>query len=123
MSPLEPVSASHYGGKFITIDRQHRLMISAELRREFSSVGTDLRLHVAYDPENKRIGIAKPEMVRKSATNSKPHKFDARGYTSAKSVMKKAGWTEITESLRFEDDGTEHVGNDKWRVFSLVATD
>ncbi|MCV9371111.1 hypothetical protein OIO07_23155 [Bacillus paralicheniformis] len=75
---------------YITIEKQRRLFISAGARRVIG-LPTDgpFYLSVAYDAAEKRIVVAKPELVKQP--DVKPFKFDKRGNVSAWPFLRKIG--------------------------------
>ncbi|QJC97148.1 hypothetical protein HC660_26740 [Bacillus mojavensis] len=75
---------------YITIEKQRRLFISAGARR-IIGLPTDgpFYLTVAYDAEEKRIVVGKPELVNQP--DVKPFKFDKRGNVSAIPFLRKVG--------------------------------
>lgn len=107
---------------FITTDAQNRLCLSAKLRRDLgltNGSSGSIRLYLGYDKVNKRIGIAKPDIVR--LTDTKPYKFDAkRGYAHARNFLRA---NEILpakgKSARYVYDGQE----DGWHTFKLDGYD
>ncbi|MGC4375784.1 hypothetical protein WD019_02415 [Fictibacillus sp. Mic-4] len=119
--PLVPISSdqSRSRGKYITLDKFGRLMLSSDLRKEFNINAMYPYLHVAYDVENHRIGIQKPDLVRKSATGIEPFKFDKRGYTYARNIVDKSGLPK-NQTFKFVDAGHEFVEGERWRLFELV---
>jgi hypothetical protein len=70
-------------------------------------------LYVGYDKVNKRIAIAKPNVVR--LTGTIPYKFDGkRGYTMARNFLKGNGISYDT-AARYLFDGKENG----WWTFKL----
>jgi hypothetical protein len=115
---LTPVSneSSRRGDKFITIDKYRRICLSTSLRKELALKGNEW-LYVSFDNENKRIGVVKSELAK--LPNVKPFKFDARGYTSANSILENNVISEADLPLRFVDIGKIHEGGVAWRAFEL----
>lgn len=78
------------GAAYVTIDKNQRLYLSSGARDALKlPPNTPARLIVGYDAANKRLVIAKPEVVR--AADVKPFKFDKRSYSSARNFLRKAG--------------------------------
>jgi len=101
------------GSLTITVDKMGRLCLSSSLRRELGAFGSPIKLYVSYDKVNKRIGIAKTEVVR--LTDTIPYKFDgSRGYTMARNFLK-ANQIPHDTAYRYEYDGKE----DGWLTFRL----
>jgi hypothetical protein len=70
----------------ITIDKAGRLYLSKALQEELDCVDKPIKLHVGYDPENKRIGLAKPEDVQ--LEKHSPLSFGGdRAYASARGFL------------------------------------
>ncbi|MDL5023764.1 hypothetical protein [Bacillus velezensis] len=76
---------------YITIEKQRRLFISKGARRivGLPTEGRPFYLTVAYDADEKRIVVGKPELVNQP--NVKPFKFDKRGNVSAIPFLRKVG--------------------------------
>ncbi|WP_018755178.1 hypothetical protein [Paenibacillus terrigena] len=101
------------GSLTITVDKMGRLCLSSSLRRELDTDGKPISLYVSYDKVNKRIGIAKPTVVR--LTDVIPYKFDGpRGYTMARNFLK-ANQIQHDTAYRYEYDGKENG----WLTFRL----
>lgn len=88
---------------FVSIDSQGRLCLSSALRRELGCVGIPIHLYVGYDKVNRRIALAKPDVVRK--TDIRAYKFDTRGYTSATELINRHRLP--TRAHRYYFDGRE----------------
>jgi hypothetical protein len=103
------ISSDESSGKaFITLDSQKRLNLSSgacdllKLPKE-----GDFRLHVGYDPVNKRIVVAKPEVVR--VTDVKPFKFDKRRYASGRPVLSATAIMPDELPLRYVYKGRDYA--------------
>jgi hypothetical protein len=107
-NPTRPLS--------VTVDRQGRLCLSAELRRELECLDKHGQFYVSYDKVNKRIGIAKPSVVR--LTDIRPYNFDMRGYTYARRFLSDNEIPHDT-AYNYEYDGKENG----WLAFRLVGYD
>jgi bifunctional DNA-binding transcriptional regulator/antitoxin component of YhaV-PrlF toxin-antitoxin module len=108
-NPTRPLS--------ITVDRQGRICLSAEFRRKLGvKDGEHITLYVSYDKVNKRIGLAKPDIIR--LVNIRPYNFDKRGYSYAKKFLRDNEIPYDT-ALNYEYDGDE-LG---WQTFRLVGYD
>jgi hypothetical protein len=113
-SNLVPFSNDRADTSFITVDRQGRLCLSAALRKELGNIGNNVAMYASYDKVNKRIGLAKPDIVR--LTNVRPFTFDKnRGYAMARNFLKAAAIS-YDESSRYVYDGKE---GDGWLTFKL----
>lgn len=105
-NPTNPIS--------ITVDRYGRLCLSAEFRRLLGvSKGSHVKLYVSYDKVNKRIGLAKPDIIR--LVGVRPYNFDKRGYTYAKRFFADNNIPYDT-AINYEYDGVEQGG---WHAFRL----
>lgn len=117
MSPLVPYSnISRKGGiLFVTVDALGRLCLSSALQRELDCVKSPIELYVAYDKVNKRIGLAKPAVVRLTGTN--PYKFDRRSYANAQNFLK-------ANQVAYEGGGQRYIFDGKengWLTFKLAG--
>lgn len=123
--PFEVFDASSKGpGRqsnrmMITIDKNKRLYINLALQRELNSVKLPIRLYVGYDKVNKRIGLAKPDVVR--ITDKDPMRFDARGYASARGFIEKHKLPH-DKSYHYVFDGREGDWL-SFRLFGYTAPD
>lgn len=82
------ISSDYPREPYVTIDNQKRLYISRPTRDLMSLPPGHFRLITGYDLVNKRIVLAKPEVVR--VPDIKPFKFDKRSYTNAKPFVEQA---------------------------------
>lgn len=102
----------------IAVDRMGRMQLNSALRRELDCVNSAIDLVVAYDKVNKRIGIAKPSVVR--LTNYKPFRFDkSRGYANAKRFLN-ANQIPFDQAYRYVFDGKD---TDGYLAFKLTEYD
>jgi hypothetical protein len=90
-------------GPYITIDAMRRFYLSSGARELFSGAKS---LIFGYDPVNKRLVVAKPDVVR--AVNVRPYPFDKRWYASARNFVKQAGISESSLPLRFYYVGKDY---------------
>lgn len=112
---------SRSGEKFIAVDNQARLYLSSGLQDELGCRGREIELYVAYDKVNKRIAIAKPDVVRLTGVN--PMRFDAnRSYASARGFLHH---NQIpARAARYYYDGNEKSGEFRgWLTFKLDEYD
>lgn len=73
----------------ITLDAHNRIYITKGARQLLDlPTGEYFRLIAGVDLANKRIVIAKPEIVK--VPNVEPFNFDKRAYSSAKTLVEKA---------------------------------
>lgn len=100
------------GNAYITVDKQLRLYLSSGTRELLNlgpagkKDGRPAKLIVGYDSVNKRIVVAKPEVVR--VTDTKPFSFDKRSYGSARAFVRDAGIKENELPVRFNYVGKEY---------------
>jgi hypothetical protein len=74
------------GGTFVTVDKYGRLCLSAKTRELLGVRNIPAKLYVGYDSANKRIGLAKPDIVR--MTDKNPLHFSAdKGYAAARGFL------------------------------------
>ncbi|SMO92026.1 hypothetical protein SAMN06264849_11413 [Melghirimyces algeriensis] len=100
--------------KIVSIDKNKRLYINKPLQMELGCVKIPVNLYVGYDKVNKRIGIAKPDVVR--ITDKSPIRFDARGYASARGFIDKHKLPH-DKTYHYIFDGRE----DGWLTFRLFG--
>ena len=106
---------------FIAVDSQSRLYLSQALQRELGCIGLPIELYLAYDKINKRIAIAKPDIVR--LTNVRPFRFDGdRHYANAGNFLRDNRIP--ARHHRYYYDGREQAGDFKgWLTFRLEDYD
>ncbi|MGG2024236.1 hypothetical protein AB1282_00360 [Gottfriedia sp. S16(2024)] len=101
-------SASH--DAYITLDAMKRLYLSTKACAVMGLPKKEaFELFVGYDALNKRLVIAKPDLV--SPVNVKPFKFDKRSYASARPLLDKMDVKVAQLPLRYNYVGRLH--NDK----------
>jgi hypothetical protein len=114
LTPVSDITSN--SSPYVVIDKYGRIMLSKAVRDMFNCDKLVAHLHVSYDPDNQRIGIGKPDILR--LPDVKPHRFDTRGYTSAKSLTRRYPDIERGVTVRYEYDGKEYAdGHGFWRVF------
>jgi hypothetical protein len=123
--PLTPITPNDVyrrgrpGGKFLTLDSQRRLALSAAFREELAIKGVSAWIVVSYDVKTKTIGIVKQDVEK--VPNAHAFKVDQRGYISAGGpIMDKLGLSVDGAPYRFEDIGFIDEGGVRWRAFRLV---
>lgn len=104
MGALKPISKfdKRMSDLAITIDKNDRISLNTNLRKELGLTGKDT-LYLFYDEGERRIGVSKqcedPEII--------PFTFDARGYTPARGFL---SWCEFDKSngaIKLIFDGME----------------
>lgn len=101
----------------ITIDRLGRLYLNKKLQEELGCVDKTIKLYIAYDPETKRIGLAKPGEIELEDVTPLTFGKD-RAYASARGFLS-----------RFQIDHREarkyvYVGKEgPWMAFELDEDD
>lgn len=88
---------------FIAVDRQLRLYFNRTAQKLVRSKA----VQIGYDFANKRLVVANPEIVR--PVNVKPHKIDARGYSSARAFIRALGLSEKDLPLRYTYLGKDYT--------------
>lgn len=73
---------------YVSIDRQNRIYIARATRDMLDLPNGEFYLLTGYDFANKRIVLAKPEIVR--VPNVEPFKFDKRSYCRARYFVEQA---------------------------------
>jgi len=101
------ISNESSNGAYITVDNQLRLYLSTGTR-ELLRLGAKMpaKLIIGYDAVNKRLVVAKPEVVR--ATDVKPFNFEKRSYSSARVFVREIGVSEADLPLRYNYVGKEY---------------
>jgi len=112
------LSNNRYGSKFITIDRNYRIALSAAVRKELGIYGKVGKIFIMADKENKRLGIVRQESAR--VPNANPFAVDRRGYVNARQIIHETGWYNKDKPIRFEEDGWENFEGNKWYIFRMV---
>ena len=100
---FEWISNDGDSAAFIAIDNQRRFYLSAGTR---ALLDNPAALIFGYDKVNKRLVVAKPDVVR--AVNVRPYPFDKRWYASARNFVKQAGISESSLPLRFYYVGKDY---------------
>ncbi|OYD08522.1 hypothetical protein [Paludifilum halophilum] len=98
----------------LTIDKAGRIYLNKALQQELDAVDKTVKLYIAYDPEKKRIGLAKPEDVDLEGVIPLTFGKD-RSYASARGFLSRFR-IEQNESRKYVYSGTE--GN--WMSFEPV---
>jgi hypothetical protein len=120
---LTPLTPEDFGGrrrgKSVTIDKQGRLALSTDLRRELAILGMPALVYVSLDVAQHVIGVVKSDVVT-SPPNAKQAKVDKRGYTNGKPLLDKLGLTQAGGPYRFEYVGKIDSGGVDWFAFRLA---
>lgn len=103
---------------YVSIDKQQRLYISAPARELLNVPNGQFHLIAGFDHVNKRIVLAKPEVVR--VTDVKPFKFDKRPYSRAKTFVEQAN-IEAELPVRFTYVGRDYADYKGSHAFELVT--
>ncbi|MBA9027541.1 hypothetical protein [Peribacillus huizhouensis] len=85
---------------YITVDSQKRLYLSSAAWKKLGLAPEGAALIIGHDHANKRLVVAKPEVVR--AVNVRPFRFDPRRYCSAKPFIRALAIADETLPLRYE---------------------
>lgn len=83
---------------FLTVDSQRRIYFNSGTQA-LLGVKPHQRWLVGYDPANKRLILAKPDIVK--AVNVAPFSVDKRFYMSARKFVDKTGMTAADLPLNF----------------------
>lgn len=84
---------------FVSLDKQKRLYISARARKVMQLSALEPRVIVGYDAANRRLVIAKPDIVR--AAGITPFKIDKKSYCSAKPIIEKINVADSDLPIRY----------------------
>lgn len=76
------------GQSYVSIDKAKRLYISKDARDMLGLPHGHYRLLVGFDHVNKRVVLAKPEVIK--PMNTRPFNFDGRSYSRASELVAKA---------------------------------
>lgn len=71
---------------FVAVDKFGRLMLSRAARELLGCVDIPAKFYVGYDKANKRIALAKPDVVK--LPDTQPASFDKRGYARIKPFLR-----------------------------------
>ncbi|MEY8188634.1 hypothetical protein AB4X15_03025 [Peribacillus simplex] len=110
MSKKEPSSfawvsyTTELDNVYITVDAHKRLYLSSAVPKKLG-LKTPISLYIGYDHANKRLVVAKPEVVK--AVDVKPHRFDKRRYCSAKAFIRSLAIEDSELPLRFAYAGKD----------------
>lgn len=100
--------------RYLTIDSQGRIYLNRESQRLLGIEKLSAELYVGYDPVNKRIGLAKPDVVRMTELGTYRFAGD-RPYASARNFCKDNGIYPKKGSDRYLYHGKEK----DWFTFQL----
>jgi len=108
---------------YLSVDVQGRIYLSKPAQELLGCVGTSAHLYVGYDVLNKRIGLAKPDIVKLTDTNA--FKFnEKRAYASCRSFLDHYGIMPSGSSDRYIYDGQDRTtGVHLFRKEGAVAVD
>jgi hypothetical protein len=89
----------------LTVDKLGRIQLSAELRRKLDCHNKEINLYLFFDPDGRKIGIAKDYPGK----NIKTFKFDqSRGYTIALNFLNDNDIEYRTGAVRYQYERTEN---------------
>lgn len=104
------------GNPTLTIDKFSRLYVNFAAREKLEINPGEISLYIGYDSVNRRIGVAKPSVVR--LVDTRPVKFDKRYYAYVKRFLDQYN-IDYSETKRYS-----YVGNEKgWYMFELEDYD
>jgi hypothetical protein len=108
-------------GKYVTLDSQARLMLSAEFCDVIGIRKVPARLALSYDVKTKTIGIVKQDVER--VPNAFIVKTDKRGYISSggKAVADKLALRMADAPFKFEYIGKLADDGIDWHAFKLAG--
>ena len=108
MSPITWISAEPVRHEYITIDSQQRLYLSAAACELLGVPKTGhFELIVGYDLVNKRLALAKPDVVR--VTDVRPFRFDGRRYAHSARFVSDAEIPAAELPQRYEYTGRDYA--------------
>ncbi|PFP30239.1 hypothetical protein COJ96_05875 [Bacillus sp. AFS073361] len=118
--PFEPLQLARQSGKSLTIDKQHRIRLSATMRQELA-LTTFTPVVISVDVENKRVGVVKQELAKiPNASVVRPDKRGYLGVAAGKLVVSKLALADADLPLKFEYVGKIDEGSVFWHSFQLV---
>jgi hypothetical protein len=97
-------------GIFITLDRQQRLYLSSDARRE-TMITRGEKIVVGYDKANQRLVLAKAEVVR--VPNVRPWTVSHDHYIFARKIIEEIGVDPADLPVRFEFVGRDFSEYDR----------
>lgn len=86
--PIVPFNNDDFkssGEMVLTVEKTQRITLNRPLQRYLGTEGKPIKLYLGYDPVNKRIAIAKPDVVR--LTDHRPVNFNKSGTVSARKFL------------------------------------
>ncbi|GAA5345971.1 helix-turn-helix domain-containing protein [Planifilum fimeticola] len=96
-----------------TIDTHGRFYLNRALQERLGCVGKPIKLHIGYDPETKKIGLAKYGEIQLDAS---PLSFGAnRSYASARGFLNRFG-IRVDKLIKYTFTGVDNG----WMVFERV---
>lgn len=108
MSALHWVSAEPPRGEYLTLDSQQRIYLSSGTCALLNvSKDGQFPLYIGHDHDNRRIVIARTDVVR--LTNVRPFHFDKRRYTYARAFVQGAAIAPADLPLRYEYAGKDYA--------------
>lgn len=91
-------------GIFITLDKQFRLYLSSDARRE-TMIDRGDKIVVGFDKANQRLVLAKAAVVR--VPNIKPFRLNEDSYVFARKIIHEIGVNPADLPIRFEFVGKD----------------
>lgn len=101
------------GEMVVTVDKNRRIYLNRHLQRYLNSEDSPIKLYLGYDPVNKRIALAKPDVVR--LTDHRPVQFNKSGFVSARAFIDRF-------KIEYKDGPYHYIydGNENgWLTFRL----
>ncbi|MDR7001583.1 hypothetical protein [Neobacillus niacini] len=118
--PFEPLQIARRGGKSLTIDKHHRIRLSAIMRKELA-LTQFTPVIISVDVENKRVGVVKQDLAKvPNASVVRPDKRGYLGVAAGKQVVSKLALADADLPLKFEYVGKVDEGSVFWHSFELV---
>lgn len=119
ISPKDVNGQGRRGGVWITLDKQRRLALSAEFRRQLGIKGIPTQVYVAVDPAQMVIAIVRQDVTR-TVANAASMKANVDGYIYGRSVFDKLSLKAENGPYRFEYLGKIDHDGIRWDGFRLV---
>jgi hypothetical protein len=122
LTPLTPedVGGRRRGARFVTLDSQGRLSLSAGLRDEWAIRGLPTQVYVSVNHAQKIIGVVKADLVTQ-VPNAALLNVDKRGYCRGQALFDKLGLDRTGAPYRFEYVGKIDSNAANWWAFRLVG--
>lgn len=120
LTPLTEADVSRRRrGKYLTLDKYGRLMLSAEVRDMFGVRGLPVTFALSYDVKTRTVGLVRQDVEK--VPNTVTFKIDRKGYTNGRAIADKLALSPEDAPHRFEFIGKIDDGGVDWFAFRLAS--